>query len=144
MSTSASKERHDAMVSHVVHMMKRGGFEGTKANLPDSEERPEMVLCRDEMSGYTPDLTGTRDGRHHLIEVKTDDELTDATTREQVRLFASHADSEGAEFSLVVPKGCGKAASKILEECGVFANVIPVELNWTPWEWRGRPQPQWI
>ena len=120
----ASSE-HDRLVeklrSHLVSTL----FSDIKVDLP-GHVKPDRIVWANTKRGHEPDATAYYVLKQHVFEIETADSLGDKHTYEQCRLFAAYVRDRFAEFTLVVPNGCGLAARSQLIRWSLSATVLEI------------------
>ena len=120
-----AKSEHDRAVERLRTRLVSNLFSDIKVDLP-GHVKPERIVWVDTNRGHEPDATAYYLTKQHVFEVETADSLGDEHTYEQCRLFAAYVRDRFAEFTLVVPSGCGSAAWSQLSRWGLSATVLEV------------------
>lgn len=91
-------------------------------------DSPEEVMC--DVSGLTvrPDVTADKNGVGMLYAVETHASLEDKATARKLCVLSSHARKRVMLFVLVVPAGGGERARRRIEELGLDAQVLEIDI----------------
>jgi hypothetical protein len=120
-----ARSEHDRLVerlrSHLVTQL----FSDIKVDLP-GYVKPDRIVWTDTQRGHEPDATAYYLTKQHVYEVETADSIGDEHTHEQCELFAAYVLDRFAEFTVVVPNGCGFAARSQLLRWGLSAIVLEI------------------
>jgi hypothetical protein len=114
---------HDKMIKQLADSLVSKKFRDVKADHPDYLDKPAPIVVDSFSAFHIPDVTAMGI-QMVLFEVETDDTIHDPHTREQWELFASYADSNRAEFWIVVPKASMDDARTRLADLGLNAKVM--------------------
>ncbi len=93
MQNSDRLDRHDRLVSHIEHSMRKAEFTDIVADLLQSDNKPPVLSKGKRLKKYRPDIIGKLKGRLHVLEVKTDDDLFSEETRDQLKHFSNWVDN---------------------------------------------------
>ena len=116
---------HDRLVEKLRSWLVSSLYSDIKVDLP-SCEKPDRIVWANTKRGHEPDATAYYVLKQHVFEVETADSLGDEHTYEQCRLFAAYVRDRFAEFTLVVPQGCGLAARSQLIRWSLSATVLEI------------------
>ena len=120
-----ARSEHDRVVEKLRARLVSGLFSNIKVDLP-GYVKPERIVWTDTQRGHEPDATAYYLAKQYVFEVETADSISDDHTYEQCRLFAAYVRDRFAEFSLVVPTGCGLDARSQLSRWGLTAAVLEI------------------
>lgn len=113
-SRVALGEQHDSLIKWLIKQLKELGYDKFYVDhLPEYEnQRPaERGRHRPDISAYKGDVRGA------IGEVKTCDDLSSDTTKEQFEDFS--ADSN-IHLYIVVPDECVEEAKRVARELGIY------------------------
>lgn len=116
---------HDRIVEKLHSRLVSTLFSDIKVDLP-GHVKPDRIIWTDTQRGHEPDASAYYARKQHIFEVETADSIGDKHTYEQCRLFAAYVRNRFAEFTLVVPNGCGLTARSQLIRWGLSATVIEI------------------
>ena len=120
MARRGSQNDHDRLVRMLAAALRVKERGGLKADLPEYP-KPDGV-SEDGGAVFVPDATG-KGKTLELYEVETADSIDDQHTDDEWAAFARYAEQQDAAFTVVVPKGSGKAVGERLAELGIDAGV---------------------
>lgn len=120
-----ANSEHDRLVEKLRSRLMSNLFSDIKVDLP-GHVKPDRIVWNDTQRGHEPDATAYYVLKQHVFEVETADSLGDEHTYEQCRLFAAYVRDKFAEFTLVVPNGCGVAARSQLFRWSLSATVLEI------------------
>lgn len=121
-------KKHDAMIKYIATILRRVGYIDIKADLPNYK-KPEKILWRKTDRGDYPDITGFKNDVRHIIEVETEDTLTEEHIRERWILFSRFAAKTNALFYVFVPTGCRRKATQRIMALGISGNTDIIEIG---------------
>ncbi|MFC1476337.1 hypothetical protein ACFL5S_00065 [Fibrobacterota bacterium] len=121
------QKKHDAMINYIATVLKRAGYIDIKADLP-KYKKPDKILWRNTERGDYPDITGFKNGVRNIIEIETEDTLTEEHIREQWILFSRFAAKTNALFYVFVPAGCKRKATQRIMALGISGNTNIIEV----------------
>jgi hypothetical protein len=117
---------HEEMVRYMAMLVSKAGYGDVKANLPESERKPERIRAHEKSESFQPDISGVKDGRLHILEIETHSTIRSPDTLKRLKAFAVFADRNKADFTIVVPDTCRKIAHSQLEAAGIFARILDI------------------
>ena len=120
-----ARSEHDRLVEKLRARLVSNLFSDIKVDLP-GYVKPDRIVWIDTQRGHEPDASGYYLLKQHIFEVETADSIGDEHTYEQCRLFAAYARDKLAEFTLVMPVGCGISAKSQLSCWGLLATVLEI------------------
>jgi hypothetical protein len=120
-----ARSEHDRLVEKLCTRLVSNLFSDIKVDLP-GHVKPERIVWTDTQRGHEPDASAYYGFKQHIFEVETADSIGDDHTREQCELFAAYARGHAAEFTLVVPVGCGAIAVTQLNLWGLDQAVLEI------------------
>ena len=120
-----ARSEHDQIVQKLGSWLVSNQFSDIKMDLPE-RVKPDRIVWTDTKRGHEPDATAYYGLKQHVFEVETADSIGEEHTYEQCKLFAAYARDNVAEFTVVVPIGCGIAATSQLSYWGLRAAVLEI------------------
>ncbi|OGA17297.1 MAG: hypothetical protein A3H32_15115 [Betaproteobacteria bacterium RIFCSPLOWO2_02_FULL_63_19] len=120
-----AKSEHDRLVERLHSRLVANLYSDIKVDLP-GYEKPTRIVWTATQRGHEPDASAYYGFKQHIFEVETADSIGDEHTREQCELFAAYARGRAAEFTLVVPVGCGAIAVTQLNLWGLDQAVLEI------------------
>lgn len=120
-----ARSEHDQLVEKLRARLVSNLFSDIKVDLP-GHVKPERIVWTATKRGHEPDATAYYLTKQHVYEVETADSIGDEHTHEQCELFAAYVRDRFAEFTVVVPNGCGFAARSQLLRWGLSAIVSEI------------------
>lgn len=123
-----NQKKHDYMIAHIAKALQKAGYINIKANLP-SYTKPEKVLLKNIDTVHVPDITALKHNTNHIIEIETEDTLTDEHTAEQWILLSRFAAETKALFYVFVPAGCKRTATHRISTLGISGNTNIIEFS---------------
>lgn len=108
-----AKSEHDRLVEKLHVRLVASGFSDIRVELPGCV-KPERIVWASTGLGHVPDASAHYLLKQHIFEVETAESIGDAHRYEQCKLFAAYSRGNSAEFTLVVPIGCGNDANRWL------------------------------
>jgi hypothetical protein len=136
MRTFEDKVRHDSLVKMMAQYFSSLGYTAVKADIEGYSTPLEIYWINKPQERRIPDMTCNKnDPKNTLIilEAETCESLTIEHTKEQWKLFASHAKNNNGEFHVVVPNQCTYQsnlvtgeflAKKVASEIGIVIDHI--------------------
>ncbi len=116
--TSQSQTYHDQLVKAAADFLVKKAHRGVKADAA-GYERPGEIVWDGEVRGQVPDIRSAR----VIVEVETDETISDSHSAEQWKLFSTYATGESLAFWVGVPSGSVSKAEERLKELGIVARV---------------------
>lgn len=120
-----ARSEHDRLVEKLRARLESSLYSEIKMDLP-GHVKPERIVWTDTQRGHEPDATAYYLTKQHIFEVETEDSIGDEHTHEQCKLFAAYVRNRFAEFTVVVPNGCGVAARSQFFRWGLNATVLEI------------------
>lgn len=115
------------LVQRVVSWAEKHGQEVTAA-MRQGMEQPEPLRCKVSGDTVIPDAVARRNGVGMLYAVETGETITDKTTARRLCILSSHAAREVMLFVLGVPRGFGRMAQRRVDELGLDAQVLELDI----------------
>lgn len=116
---------HDRLVQKLGSWLVSNLFSDIKVDLP-GHVKPDRIVWTDTKRGHEPDATAYYLLKQHVFEVETADSLGAEHTYDQCRLFEAYVRDRFAEFTMVVPIGCGFAARSQLSRWRLSATLLEI------------------
>lgn len=115
------------LVQRVVSWAEKNGQEVTAA-ARQGMEPPEPVLCEISGDTVTPDAVAQRNGVGMLYAVETGETIDAKVTAGRLCTLSSHAAKQIMLFVLGVPRGFGQMAQQRVDELGLDAQVLELDI----------------
>jgi len=109
-------DKHSRLVSRIVVLLTEKGYQNIKSVLSDSES-PEKIVWQSSGNGYLPDVS-VRAEEFRFFSAETADSIQDEDTADKLKLFSAYAETNGALFYVVFPKGDAVPVRARIEELG--------------------------
>lgn len=119
-----NEKNYQDLLNAVIEKLESSGYEDIKADLQDYESPTKMTRKQDQEE-FAPDITATKGGRKHYIEIS---EKSDKTLKVvgKWRLLSTLSQMKNGAFKLYVPHGSMKFTQDILKNYGITAQVAKI------------------